>query len=82
MPQIIYKDLISFDYLQDTFMLFGSIFDLIFRINFGAKSDQNRIDSFILDNVFNELFAKSLYLLPQSKWRKVVSATGFEPVTH
>ena len=63
-------------------MLFGGIFDLISRIIFGAKSDQNRIDSFKLDNVFNKLLAKSLYLLPQSKWRKVVSATGFEPVTH
>ena len=61
-------------------MLFGGIFDLISRIIFGAKSDQNRIDGLKLDNVFNELFAKSLYLLPQSKWRKVVSATGFEPV--
>ena len=76
MPQIIYKDLISFDCLQDTFwkitchplknlldnfMLFGGIFDLISRINLGAKSDQNRIDSFKLDNVFNDLFAKSLY---------------------
>ena len=48
-------------------MLFGGIFDLISQIIFGAKSDQNRIDGFKLDNVFNELFAKSLYLLPQSK---------------
>ena len=63
-------------------MLFWGILDLTFRINFRSKSDQNRIDGFELDNVFNELFAKSLYLLPQSKWRKVVSATGFEPVTH
>ena len=47
-------------------MLFGGIFDLISRINFGAKSDQNRIGGFKLDNVFNELLAKSLYLLPQS----------------
>ena len=63
-------------------MLFGGIFDLISRIIFGVKSDQNRIDGFKLDNVFNELFAKSLYLLPQSILKKVVSATGFEPVTH
>ena len=61
-------------------MLFGGVFDLISRINFGAKSDQNRIDGFRLDNVFNELLAKSLYLPPQSNWRKMVSATGFEPV--
>tara|TARA_E500000305_G_C3984295_1_gene218511 strand:- start:624 stop:917 length:294 start_codon:yes stop_codon:yes gene_type:complete len=61
-------------------MLFGGIFDLISRIIFGAKSDQNRIDGFKLDNVFNELFAKSLYLLPLFKSGKVVSATGFEPV--
>ena len=63
-------------------MLFGSIFDLISRIIFGAKSDQNRIDGLNLDNVFNELLAKSLYLLPLFKLGKVVSATGFEPVTH
>ena len=62
-------------------MLFGGIFDLISRIIFEAKSDQNRIDGLKLDNVFNELFAKSLYLLPQSKWRKVVRTTGLEPVT-
>ena len=29
-----------------------------------------------------KFLAKSLHLIPQSKWRKVVSATGFEPVTH
>ena len=63
-------------------MLFGGVFDLISRINFGAKSDQNRIDDFKLGNVFNELLAKSLHLLPLFKLEKVVSATGFEPVTH
>ena len=54
-------------HLLDTVMLFGGNFDLFSRIIFGAKSDQNRIDGLKLDNVFNELFAKSLYLLPQSK---------------
>ena len=62
-------------------MLLGKL-DLISQITFGEKSDQNRIDGFKLDNVFNELFAKSFYLLPQSILGKVVSATGFEPVTH
>ena len=47
-------------------MLFEGIFDLISRINFGAKSDQNWIVSFKLDHAFNELFAKTLYLLTQS----------------
>ena len=62
-------------------MLFGDKFDLISWINFGAKSEQN--EKIVLkDNVFYGLYAKTLYLLPQSKWRKVVSATGFEPVTH
>ena len=53
-------------HLLDTFMLLGGIFDLISWIIFEVKSDQNRIDSFKIDNVFNELFAKSLYLAPQS----------------
>ena len=38
-------------------MLFGDKFDLISTINFGAKSNQNQIDVFKLDKVFNELFA-------------------------
>ena len=44
-------------HLLDTFMLFGDKFDLISMINFGAKSNQNQIDIFKLDKVFNELFA-------------------------
>jgi hypothetical protein len=63
-------------------MLFGKKFNLISLIIFGAKSEEDQIDSLKLGNFFNELLAKLLYLLPQSILKKVVSATGFEPVTH
>ena len=49
-----------------TFIIFEGKFELFSRINFGARSNQNQIDGFNLDNVFNDLFAKSLYLFPQS----------------
>ena len=40
-------------------MVFGDKFDLISMINFRAKSDQNEIDDFKLDKVFNELFVNT-----------------------
>ena len=55
-------------------------FDLILQIVIRVYSDHLLTRCSKLGNVFNELLAKSLYLLPLSKWGKVVSATGFEPV--
>ena len=69
-------------HLLDTFMLFGGNFDLILQIVIRVYSDHLLTRCSKLGNVFNELLAKSLYLLPLFKLGKVVSATGFEPVTH
>ena len=62
-------------------MLFGGIFDLISRIIFGVKSDQNRIDDFKLLNNFNSLQAKSLLYLIYFILVEMVGLTGIEPVT-
>ena len=68
--------------LQTILGLKTPIFDLILQIVIRVYSDHLLTRCSKLGNVFNELLAKSLYLLPLSKWGKVVSATGFEPVTH